>query len=157
MLDKNKPVQGYVTYAEFTLGGETRQIFFTPDGYTSSGTLVPMQAHYRTVSKHAPRKQWKSTVTSIRDLVPVLRAEAEGTPSPFASLNEEWAETRVLSVIRGYFQQIITRDWKMVGAPLVVEASKQDMDDIHSYKTPTKIIYRINQSRLAAGYPAELF
>jgi hypothetical protein len=157
MLDKDKPVQGYVIYAEFTLGDETRQIFFTPDGYTSLGHLVPMQAHYRTVGKHTPRKQWKNTNLSTRDLVPALSAAAAGDPDPFGPLNEEWAENRVLTVIRGYLSQIISREWKMVGAPLVVEASKQDMDDIHGYKTPTKIIYRLNQTRLAAGYPAELF
>jgi len=161
MLDKDKPVQGYVIYAEFqhAVYG-TRQIFFTPDGFTSTGRLVPMQAHYRTISKDTPRKQWKTTYAGNADLATAI-SRSESGEGDFhaltATLSEEWAETRVLSVLRAYLNQTIINNWTMVGSPLVVEASKQDMDDIVQRKTPTKIIYRINQSRVAAGYPEELF
>lgn len=157
MLDKDKPVQGYVIYAEFQRAGATRQIFFTPDGYTTLGRFVPMRAHYRTVSEAWPRKQWKTTISSPKDIIFALdRAEA-GEVEALTKLDTRWAEDRITPLVSGYLTQINTQAWEMVGSPLIVEASKQDMDDIHSYKTPTKIIYRINQSRIAAGFPAELF
>lgn len=161
MLDKDKAVQGYVIYAEFRTPAEisnaqTRQVFFTPDGFTTSGTFVPMRAHYRTVAATSPRKQWSTTTTNSRDVAEVLEAADMGEYYSLAPFTEEWAHSRLI-IIHRYFDHMMSYNWKPVGTPLVVEASKHDMDDIAAIKTPTKIIYRINQSRTAAGFPAELF
>ena len=156
MLTKDKPVQGYVIYAEFCHGENTRQIFFTPDGFTSEGRFVPMTAFYRTVSKDNPRKQWKTTTCHSRDVREALAADEAGNAPALDMFTSEWAQDR-LGVISGYMRQLVAHGWTMTGAPLVVEASKQDMADVSAYKTPTKIIYRINQSRNAAGFPADLF
>lgn len=156
MLTKDQPVQGYVIYGEFTRGGHTRQIFFSPDGYTSHGSFVGMKAHYRTVSAEMPRKQWKITSTHSNPVSKILAAAESGEPVVLDEFTEEWAENRLVPVT-SYLNDLILRGWQMVGTPLVVEASKQDMDDIAALKTPTKILYRIKQSRAAAGFPAELF
>jgi len=156
MLNKDQPVQGYVIYGEFTRGGHTRQIFFSPDGYTSAGTFVGMKAHYRTVSKEMPRKQWKITTTYASPISKTLAAAETGEPYSLDEFTEEWAEKR-LAPIQSYLNDLIARDWQMVGVPLIVEASKQDMDDIAALKTPTKVLYRIKQSRTAAGFPEDLF
>lgn len=158
MLTKDKPVQGYVIYGEFRSSYtpcSTRQIFFTPDGFTTDGRFVPMTAFYRAVSEVTPRKQWKTTLSRGTEVRSALtRVEHGGEVLDIFS--PTWAESRV-SIIGGYMHQLTTAGWTMVGPPLVVEASKQDMDDVIACKTPTKIIYRIYQSRTAAGYPAELF
>jgi len=156
MLDKDKAVQGYVIYAEFRKDGATRQIFFTPDGYTNVGTLVPMRAHYRTVAKDYPRKQWRTTTTESRDIRDTLEAAERGDHYSLATYTDSWAQERLIIIAR-YLDYMITNSWEPVGTPLVVEASKTDMDDVAAMKTPAKIIYRINQSRLAAGFPADLF
>ena len=156
MLDKDKPVQGYVVYAEFRKDGQTRQVFFSPDGYTTDGRFVPMRAHYRNVSKDFPRKQWRTTLTDSRDIKVVLDAAQSGESYSLAAFTNDWADTR-LKIVARYFDYMITYGWEQVGVPLVVEASKHDMDDIAAVKTPNKVIYRINQSRTAAGFPAELF
>jgi hypothetical protein len=44
----------------------------------------------------------------------------------------------------------------MVGKPMFVEVSKKDLTDVSTGKTPTKVIYRIGQTRSAQGFP-ELF
>ena len=156
MLDKDKAVQGYVVYAEFRKDGATRQVFFTPDGYTTSGSLVPMRAHDRTVAKEYPRKQWRTTTTDGRDIRDTLEAAERGDHYSLATYTDSWAQER-LNIVARYFDYMITYSWEPVGIPLVVEASKTDMDDVAAMKTPAKIIYRINQSRLAAGFPADLF
>lgn len=156
MLTKDQPVQGYVIYGEFTRGGHTRQIFFSPDGYTSHGSFVGMKAHYRTVSAEMPRKQWKITTFYASTVSRTLAAAEAGEPYSLDEFSEEGSERR-LSPISAYLNDLIARGWQMVGVPLIVEASKQDMDDIAAIKTPTKILYRIKQSRAAAGFPAELF
>lgn len=156
MLDKDKPVQGYVVYAEFRKDGQTRQVFFTPDGFTTSGHFVAMRAHYRTISKDFPRKQWKTTHTDGIEIRDTLAAAERGEEYSVLKFTQDWAKERV-SIINRYFDYMMTYDWTPIGTPLVVEASKHDMDDISALKTPTKIIYRINQTRTAAGFPADLF
>jgi hypothetical protein len=54
------------------------------------------------------------------------------------------------------FDQIMRGDWLLVSDPILVEVSKTDLDAIRQSKTPTKLLYRITQSRLAKGYPAEI-
>lgn len=158
MIDKDKAVQGYVIYAEFTRMGFTKQIFFTPDGFTLDGSFVPMRAHYRTVSADTPRKQWKTSTAlygydAVKDAV--FNA-AHGSPYDPSIFTQEWANER-LRFVESYISHLAGYGWEMVQFPLVVEASRLDLDEVKAFKTPTKIIYRINQSRVAAGFPAELF
>lgn len=144
MLDKEKEVQGLAIYGEFRKGSDTLQIIVTPDGYTPDGKFVPMKTHRRVVSANAPRSQWKSLGCYGID-------DAE-----FPQFSAQWAEKRVRN-IHSVLNQMELHGWLPVAPPLVVEASRKDMADISDLATPTKIIYRIQVSRTAAGYPAELF
>lgn len=150
MLDKTKPVQGYVVYGEFRRGGTTHQVFFTPDGFNSIDNYVPFKVHRRTISAGAPKKQWKTSSAPDADIRTAIAEGVSFTPT------REWAESR-LHFCSVLFDQMLAQGWEMIGTPLIVEASKRDMDDLGSYKTPAKIIYRINQSRDAAGFPADLY
>ena len=62
MLDKEKKVQGIAVYAEFRRAGQTMQLIVTPDTYTTTGNLVPMNLIRRVVTKDTPKKQWKISV-----------------------------------------------------------------------------------------------
>lgn len=145
MINKNKEVQGLAVYGEFRLNDETRQIIITPDGYTSEGVFVDMKMHRRTVSAKAPRSQWKTnTCPDLNDLM-------------LPKYSPAWAQKR----IEMYFGDILNKTaligWAPVGPALVVEVSRKDMTDISRFATPTKIIYRIQVSRAAAGYPTDLY
>lgn len=150
MLDKEQPVQGFAVYAEFRKGGTTHQVFFTPDGFNNAGNFVSLKVHRRSISSSAPKKQWRTTSAPDGDIRSALADGSTIVPS------EEWVKSR-LHFCNLLFEQMINQGWTMTGTPLVVEVSKRDMDDIGSFRTPTKVIYRINQSRDAAGFPAELY
>lgn len=150
MLNKDKAVQGYAVYCEFNKGSSTFQMIFTPDGFTSDGKFVPMKMHRRVVSADSPKKQWKTTAADANDILSAIRNET-AIPS-----SREWAEVR-LAFAQPLFSQIALQGWTPAGPALTIEVSKIDMDDISAYKTPTKVIYRINQSRALAGYPADLY
>jgi len=150
MLDKDKPVQGYVVYSEFRQGGSTLQMFFTPDGFTTDGRFVGMKIHRRVVSSITPKKQWKISSAPDRE---VRKFVVDGEPNTF---DADFADTR-LGFCHSLLNSMMGGSWEMVKHPIVVEASKKDMDDLLALKTPTKIIYRINQTREAAGFPENLF
>lgn len=150
MLDRDKDVQGVAVYAEFrrtTVSGTTMKLFVMPDGYTSEGTMMPAMLYRRVVTEHTPRKQWRRSpfgAKAIEDL---------GGEPLSDDKAQEWAEQRAM-FIDSLFDGLANGQWELVGKPLFVEVSKKDLDDVAKYTTPTKVIYRINQSRAAAGYPA---
>ena len=145
MLDKDTAVQGIAVYAEFARSNSTTQIILTPDGYNSVGELVPMCLVRRTVTSSTPKKQWKfSSLPALAHTDPILDAGVE-----------DFGDSR-LKVIGVFFDQLLRGDWKMVKAPVLLEASRKDMDSICAGKTPAKLTYRINQSRTALGFPDDL-
>lgn len=145
MLDKDMAVQGTAVYAEFARSNSTTQVIVTPDGYNSVGELVPMCLVRRTVTTSTPKKQWKfSSLAPLTDLTPIPDDAVEA-----------FGDAR-LNVIGVFFDQLLRGDWKMVKAPILLEASRKDMDSICSGKTPAKLTYRINQSRVALGFPTDL-
>jgi len=149
-MDKDKPVQGYVVYTEFRQGASTLQMFFTPDGFTTEGRFVGMKRHHRVISEATPKKQWKISSAPDHD---VRNNVVDGEPLTY---DAEFADER-LGFCHSLLNTMLNGGWEMVKHPVVVEASKKDMDDLAAFKTPTKIIYRINQTREAAGFPESLF
>ena len=148
-MDITKSVQGVAVYGEFSRSGATTQIIVTPDGYDSDGKQVPMCITRRTVTTTSPRKQWRFSMI------------AENTPfssvggSTLDERKEAYCDDR-LRYATTLFDQILRGEWMIVGDPILVEVSKTDLDAISAHKTPTKMLYRINQSRTAQGYPADL-
>lgn len=145
MLDKDMAVQGVAVYAEFARSNSTTQVILTPDGYNSVGELVPMCLVRRTVTTSTPKKQWKfSSLAPLANVDPIMDSDVE-----------TFGDTR-LNVVGVFFDQLLRGDWKMVKAPILLEASRKDMDSICAGKTPAKLTYRINQSRTALGFPSDL-
>lgn len=153
MLDKDKQVQGYMVYAEFRKGGSTTQMMFVPDIFTTAGRMVAGRLMHRTVSADSPKKQWQSRFVypkAVQDLYDVPRnTGSESSRKRRGALRAEYIET--------YLMQMLAGGWTITASPLTIEMSHSDADSIDSGKTPTKLIYRLSQSRAAAGYPADLF
>lgn len=151
MLDKEKKVQGVAVYAEFANVGETMQVLITPDCYTSSGTLVPMSLHRRTITPLSPKKQWRST--PLRHDLVNEKLEA-GTELP-AEMISDFTEFRLRYGL-SLFDQLLKHGWTIRNKPILTEISRFDADDLVKGNTPNKVLYRINISRKSLGFPAEL-
>ncbi len=150
-LDASKPVQGIAVYGEFVRSNATTQIIITPDGFDVDANNVGMCIVRRTITSDNPRKQWKFTFLSDSDPIPA-RVAAGVT---MHDAKEVYCDER-MRYASTLFDQIMRGDWLLVGEPILVEVSKIDLGDVRKAKTPTKLIYRIGQSRTALGYPADL-
>jgi hypothetical protein len=146
MLDKDKAVQGVAVYAEFARENATTQIIISPDGYMSEGSLVPATIIRRTITTHTPKKQWKFSRLSRMDANTSLADEAAC---------DAYVEER-MTYAGTLFDQLLRGGWSLVKKPILVEVSRKDLDNIYLSKTPTKMIYRISQSRIALDFPAEI-
>lgn len=142
MQDTSKAVQGIAVYAEFAKNNATTQIIITPDGYGPNEKIVRMNIVRRTVTTDNPRKQWRFS------MVPNSKSVSPEDKVAYAEDRMQYAST--------LFDQLIAGGWQMMGKPILLETSRDDLENVRNGKTPTKMIYRINQSRSASGYPAEI-
>ena len=145
MLDREKRVQGYATYFEFAKPNGTIQLVLFPDAYSSSGHMTPAHAYWRQVDTWKPKRQWKRhrLATTVQDLV-------SDETQLLILANEKLLSLTFL------LKPVFASGYQLVGKPLVVEISSKDIDDINERKTPTKVIHRVQQSRIASGFPADL-
>jgi hypothetical protein len=149
MLDATKDVQGIALYAEFRKPGAMMQIIITPDGYSLDGKEVPASLYRRVTTPLTPKKQWRSSNLSWR-AVSDLNGETLANDA-----KETFTETR-LSFATQLFDGIKNGGWLMTKEPILTETSKKDLEDVKLGKTPNKMLYRINQTRTALGFPAEI-
>lgn len=151
-MDITKPVQGIAVYAEFARSNATTQVIITPDGFDSNGNEVSMNIIRRTVTDSSPRKQWRFSTLAAADPIPQIVA-TRGVGETEAK--ELYCDER-MRYASTLFDQIMRGDWTLVGEPLLIEVSKIDLDNVREGKTPTKLLYRITQSRVAKGFPTDL-
>jgi hypothetical protein len=152
MLNKEAKVQGIAIYAEFRKPGETMQLLLTPDAYTTTGQLMPMNLVRRVVTPDTPKRQWRNSVlqnTPLRDLLD------NGITTIADDQKDDFAEKRMRHALT-YFDRIIVGGWAIEKKPILLEMSKHDADDLAKGKTPNKLIYRIGISRKALGFPENL-
>jgi hypothetical protein len=142
-------VQGIALYAEFRKPGAMMQILITPDGYANDGKEVPASLYRRVTTPLTPKKQWRSSGLSWR-AVSELNGEALANDN-----KEKFVETR-MSFATQLFDGIKNGGWILTNETLFIETSKKDLDDVKLSKTPNKMLYRINQTRTALGFPAEI-
>jgi hypothetical protein len=159
MLDRDKDVQGVATYYEFRKESSgsphaaTTMMFVTPDGYAEDGRHVSASLYRRVVTHYSPRKQWR--VSSLGYADEALRES--GVATPVSQYEVEATGNRRLQYADGLFRSLLDGGWELVKEPLHVEVSKKDLADVAVHKTPSKIVYRINQSRAAKGFPTDLY
>ena len=149
MLDATKDVQGIALYAEFRKPGAMMQILITPDGYANNGKEVPASLWRRVTTPLTPKKQWRSSNLSWR-AVSELNGEALANDN-----KNSFVENRMSFAIQ-LFDGIKNGGWILTNETLFIETSKKDLDDVQSSKTPNKMLYRINQTRTALGFVAEV-
>ena len=150
MLDKTKQVQGLTVYAEFTKEGLRTEFFMTPDGFTPEGTQVPAKVYRRVVSAEKPKKLWSATT-----LKPATDLAEIGVKDLADSDKETYVEKRTENLMQ-IFEGIIAGGWEIVKEPFLIETSQKDLVEVAKGDTPIKVVYRINQSRKALGFPVEI-
>jgi len=143
-MDREKAVQGVAVYAEFRRSGATTQVIVTPDGFTSEDVRTDATLIRRTITENTPKKQWRFAKLARTELSVV----SDSDKSPFADSRMRYAAS--------LFDQLLAGGWQITKQPILIEMSKKDCDDICRAKTPTKMLYRISQSRIALDFPAEL-
>lgn len=147
-MDTTKAVQGVGVYAEFVRDNATTQIIIVPEGYTSDDKIVGASIIRRTITEHTPKKQWKFSRLANAETVSHTPALVDADKVAYADERMRYAAT--------LFDQLVRGGWSLIKKPILVEASKKDYDSIYVSKTPTKMIYRISQSRTALDFPADL-
>ena len=161
-----KEVQGVATYLEFSgyEGSSVIQIVITPEMIDSRGKLVPAAVFRRQISTATPRKQWRSSSLFNMNHDVTYNFQSENLQQIAKRFQDNGFlaaedDTKLLSLTRmepffAYFKQLGNRGYKLVKEmPLHAEVSKQDADSIASDKLPSKLMYRIQQVRLANGFP----
>lgn len=146
MLDTSKEVQGIALYAEFRRSDAATQIILTPDGYDEEGREVASALYRRVITSYSPKKQWRNTPlgwTAIRD---------RGGRS-LEVLEKDGFVTERMKFANHLFTTLASGGWEMVKQPVFIEVTKKDLSDVRNYKTPSKVVYRINQSRTALSFP----
>jgi hypothetical protein len=154
-MDKKAHVQGLALYLEYEKpydsGFAVQQVLITPDGYTSEGALVQTHLFRRRMKPGEGKKQWKVTATNEKLVADVLSGEV-------AELNADtWGQKAYmrLEYATPLFDAIRDQHWSLRLKPLVMEVSQVDLDDVSKGKTPYKLMYRMQQCRLKAGFPVD--
>jgi hypothetical protein len=147
------PVVGKALYLELRNGGYTNQILVTPEGISASGKYVPLATYRRRVSSMSPRKSWTQTCS-------MLKSEVDPLTNQLVQLAPEHAAATVtdrLAHMKNLLLQLIDGGYTVYRQPLAVEITPKDLDDIYKGKVPYSAMHRVNQSRLAAHFSAELW
>ena len=152
MLDKDKPIQGVSVYAEFVKSGHRTELFITPDGFTPTGEVVPAKIYRRTVSTLKPKKLWQQTTVQFADDIATVGGFKDLSD---IALKDQYVDKR-LEHLQSIFAGLVSGEWEMKNDPILIETSQNDFIEISKGETPVKVIYRINQSRKALGFPAEI-
>jgi hypothetical protein len=149
-------IQGFAVYFEVARGSNTVvQFLLTPDGFNTADDFVGARMYYRQLSSTQPRKQWQG-YTLEKDTVLKLLAGTELSISSMPT-SEDFTENRLDKTIGNLIKRLhYDNNWRITYKPLVVEVSKKDLSDISSWKTPTKVIYRVQQVKKAVGFPETL-
>lgn len=147
MLDKEKDVQGIALYAQFHKPGAMTQLIITPDGYDEKGEKVLASLYRRVVTTDSPKKQWRSSF--------IRTADAEGVDFESGEERVSFAEKR-LNFATQLFDSLMNGKWELHKDPIYLEVSKKDLTDIREAKTPTKLLYRVNQSREALSFETDI-
>lgn len=152
MLRVDDDVQGFAVYTEFDKPGQAFQFLVTPDAYANDGSLVPLAVHRRTVTPMTRKKQWKSTMITTDKIKQYL-----DSPTMYVSSAEltSFTEERMRHTLV-LFDQLLNSGWRVREKPMLVEFSRYDADDVKDSITPSKVLYRVLQCRLALGMPKEI-
>jgi hypothetical protein len=147
MLDKEKEVQGVALYAQLHKPGAMTQLIITPDGFDEKGDKVLASLYRRIVTHESPKKQWRSSI--------IPTAVIEDMDFEDGTHRADFAQARI-GFASQLFDSLLTGKWELHKEPIYLEVSKKDLTDIREAKTPTKLLYRVNQTREALNFETEI-
>jgi hypothetical protein len=102
------------------------------------------------LSADKPKKLWSATT-----LRPATELAEIGVKDLADSDRETYIEKRIEN-LTSIFEGFIKGGWTIVNEPFLVETSQKDLAEVSKGETPIKVVYRINQSRKALGFPVEI-
>lgn len=147
MINKEKDVQGIALYAQFHKPGAMFQVLVTPDGYNEDGDSVKSTLYRRVITLDSPKKQWRSSTVRNGDFAGV-------------DFENSWSRSRLAETRMNFatqlFDSLLAGKWELHKESIFLEVSKKDLTDVSAVRTPTKLMYRINQSREALNFDTEL-
>lgn len=151
MSEKDKVV-GKAVYLELRNGSQTYQVILTPDGVSSSGRAVPSTVYRRQISASKPRKAWKTYGLNT------LPVNAFGTYDAATDKDANLATSiSRLANVGPTFNQLKGYGYQLFKAPILVEVSQEDIEQIRLSKTPYKILGRVTRIRRTLGFGEALF
>jgi hypothetical protein len=134
-MRKDKMVQGFALYLEFdkepSSNNVKSQILIIPAGYNEDDILSRQTILWRVVSDIEPKKQWRT----------LHSPSITGLETKTQLVESTWNSSWLFSPFRW-----LTSEYKTKSA-FFIEVSKKDYTDLIQNKTPTKLIYRMNQIR----------
>jgi hypothetical protein len=155
---KEKMIQGVGLYGEFVSPtNAVYQVIFIPDGYNSENEFVLATIMTRTLTQYSPKKQWRiryakgSKMTTQEVETDLIKLSFHLDPVEVETFAWDRLEYFVSALTN-----LLDTGYKLRGQPILFEVSKKDLDAVAKRTTPTKVIYRIGQSRDALGFPKEI-
>ena len=135
-------VVGRAVYLELRSPNEkaTYQLLLTPPMRVPSNPsqkVMPVM-YSRQLSESFPKRTWRNSVAAMSDFDNV------GTIP-------EMLERR-LRVVDSRLERLIGADYKVYKEPIVVEVSEDDIKDIMAFRTPYKVLGRVERVRKAKGF-----
>jgi hypothetical protein len=118
---------------------------------TEQNCLSLLTIYRRVVSKEKPKKLWQQTTVQFAEEL----AQVGSKDLAELGLKDTYVSKR-LEHLNSIFAGLVEGDWQLVNDPILIETSQNDLVEIYKGETPIKIVYRINQSRKALGFPAEI-
>lgn len=150
---------GKALYSEFRKDGHTLQMIFTPEAMFDD-KYVPATIWRRQISSWNPRRPWRAysqewaTLNERKE----YRANNSGSAEVITGSDEAIAySVKGLMFIDRTFASLIDSDWKLYKEPVVIDFSREDLENTMKWDTPTALIRRITRSRKALGFDEALF
>lgn len=122
------------------------QLLLTPEVTDSHGNKTKMGMYRRRISTLTPRKTWKS-----------WHAPVDAGSVALTTTDADVVAERMLSFASTTLASLTNpgNEYTLVGVPIVVDVTNDDIKDLAGGKTPYKVFGRVWRSRKNLGFPAE--
>lgn len=146
----DQEVQGVALYLEFRKPNATCQVIVTPDGFTESTGVAQAMFYRRVITSGVSKRRWKGYPLPLQDNQRLMIEAGEKTTEQ--EMLERSAER--FGRLHDYFHSLVRNGYELVlGKPIYVEVSKDDLTQIKSGTLPTKLWTRVKSTRTAFGFP----
>ena len=137
-MTTDKPINvGFAAYFEFRKGPQTWQLLITPSSPEGLDVQAPASMFRRRLTPSAPRKMWKQIAST--------------------GMTQGADITTKSSFIHPMFDSLRDNGWKLYMQTIVVETTRDDLQDVRQGKVPYKVIGRVLKCRKALKFSDKLF